>query len=97
MYSKQNLIVSMGEIINLTTGEYSDFGYVGNFVFIKKCDLALLAQEYCKEKNKWDADMNAFGTWLVSQQYCVPVDNRDIHLGEYSEFSPEFNVIYKED
>jgi hypothetical protein len=87
--------IKKGEIINLSSGCYSDFTYNATVVFIRNCNLAKafsdLKKEYLTDKDKWpfhvSVSKDQIVTWLVANQYCMPVTCRDVHLGDYSEIT----------
>ncbi len=67
----------------------------------RDCNLAeafaVLKQEYMTDEDKWPGYEAHFGdysisknqlvTWLVANQYCMPVTCREVHLGDYSEIT----------
>lgn len=83
--SEENYKVAMGEIINFSYGEYSDYSYCGNVVFLKDCDLVEVKNLYKKFiiESKGYPDTSGFVTWMVSKEYCVQISCREIHLGSY--------------
>lgn len=80
-----------GSILVMTTGAYSDYHIVGFLVAVADLDLPKLAQQYVGENPK-DNDQYEFPTWLVSRGLAMPVENSEIHLGEYGEWAEEFGV-----
>lgn len=97
--------IKKGEIINLSSGCYSDFTYNATVVFIRDCNLAEafadLKQEYMTDEDKWPGYISGakdqFVTWLVANQYCMPVTCREVHLGESSEITIMKNGEYREE
>lgn len=76
--------VKIGEIILFSEGCYSDYGYCGKVVFIKDCDLLKSKSDFLisHDKQEWGFQ-SLFVTWLVANQICMPLECREIHLGEY--------------
>ncbi len=93
----QNLKFNAGEVIVLTIGEYSDFGISGFLVSIKPFDMAECAQEFAKGKERYSTSISDLITWLVVNEYAIPVTYRETHLGGYSGFGSEFNVKWEDD
>ena len=93
---------SRGAIIIFTSGCYSDFGLSGFLVAVKDCDLPALAKEYAKQEKEaikarkggdWEnASPDQFPSWLVANGHAMSVDASTVHLGDYSEWEPEFGV-----
>ena len=89
---KQNLEIDAGEVINLSEGEYSDYGYVGSMVFRHSCNLETLTFEWMRSiydeavNTEWydGGKSAAFIAWLVVEGHAVPFECRDIHIGDYS-------------
>lgn len=94
--------VRMGEVIAFSGGEYSDYSYCGLVVFRKACDLmeakeafkkftiATMTDGYC------ESDRSTFVTWLVANEYCLPLEEREIHLGSYGELLGESTYDWEE-
>lgn len=83
--------VLRGEIILFSSGEYSDYGYRGQVIFTKDCELKEARDTYkahCK-KTKESADPGGFVTFLCALEFCVPLQCREIHLGSYGELLGE--------
>jgi hypothetical protein len=88
---KQNLEIAAGEVINLSEGEYSDYGYAGNVVFRHSCNLETLAFEWMR--SIYDEAVNTdwynglgiapFIAWLIVEGHAVPFECREIHVGSY--------------
>ena len=82
-------IYPAGTAIAFSTGEYSDFGYIGHVVTLKTCDLAALIDEFkgaFKPKDEWDEpDPGQFVAWLVAHGHAFPADVSEVHLGSYGE------------
>jgi len=83
-----------GAILQFTYGEYSDFCTCGLLVAIRPCNLPVLVAEYTAalERDGELADFDtppAFVSWLVANQYAVPVDVSEVHLGAYGRFDVE--------
>ena len=80
-------VYEAGTAISFSEGEYSDYGYAGHVVTMKRCDLPALAQEFkdsYKAKDEWDKpDPGAFVAWLCSQGHCFPADVEECHIGSY--------------
>lgn len=87
----KNLNVKVGEVINFTSGEYSDYNNIGLVKFKKDCDLREVILEYKKvtnpENEPYSDDIPGLVTELVKLGYCEVIDNREIWLGSYSEFN----------
>jgi hypothetical protein len=91
-----NLKVTRGEVIVLTQGEYSDFGIDSFAVALQDFDMGGQAREYAKETGKdsyqngtW---ANVFIPWMVIKQLIMPVEYREIYIGTYGTFEPDFGV-----
>lgn len=90
----KHLCFDAGKVINFTHGEYSDFSNVALVVTVKDCDLPKLVTAFRrshKPRDEWRKgdDPTAFPAWLIANGYCMPVDETEVHLGDYSEFSSE--------
>jgi hypothetical protein len=89
-----NMNISMGEIILFSEGNYSDYGYCGRVIFTMNCNLNLLVRIYRSETNKenktYSDQVAKFPSWLVAKGFCVPLESREIWLGEYDEFFQDF-------
>ena len=92
--------IKMGEIVNLSSGEYSDFTYNATVVFLRDCNIpaamAELKKEYLSDREKWEWTPNndQIVTWLIANQYCAPVLCREYDLGSYSEITVLKNGEY---
>lgn len=91
---KINTKVSQGEVIFFSHGAYSDYSYCGEVIFTKDCDLAEQAIEYRKSTNlegdSCSDQISSFSGWLVGQGFCLPLECREIRLGEYGSFDDDF-------
>lgn len=85
--SDQTHIYPAGTAIAFSSGEYSDFSYVGHVVTLKQLNLPERMQEFkdsFKPADEWDEpDPNSFVAWLVSQGHCFPADVSEAHIGSY--------------
>lgn len=99
MADEKLLSYPVGSVIQFTSGCWSDFGTVGMIVTIKPCNLPALAQSMTGGKSKHGADAGHydFAGWLIANGYAMPVDCAAVHLGDYSDWEPEFGVKYKDD
>lgn len=98
--AKQNLKIKKGEVILLTTGEYSDYGIRGQLVFIKDCNLKAYVKSKVDGKEQYTADCpepEHIPSNLVADGYALPLEYREIHLGDYGNFHEDFEVEYKND
>jgi hypothetical protein len=88
---------SPGEVLLMTSGEYSDYGHEGLIVVIKECDLRTLAQQ-CEDdkKNDWEDGARGFTGWLIAHGYAMPVDFQEVHVGTYGDWGDNFGVKKKE-
>lgn len=87
---KSNTKLSAGEVIVLTNGEYSSFGIAGYIVSRIDFDLQeaidLFNQQLTEaERDDIDDPHTKFIAWLVSTERVVPVEHREIHIGNYDE------------
>jgi hypothetical protein len=91
---EENLIVSKGEIIVLTSGEYSEYGIEGFAVALEDFDMGEKAREYDKETgpHQYYSQLNGFIPWLITKQLVKPEEYREIHLGSSGMFSDDFRV-----
>jgi hypothetical protein len=93
--TERALFYPRGTVLLMSSGEYSDYAYVGQLVTIKDCDLPKLAQEcrdtFKKEEGGWrdEADANDFPSWLVANGYAVPLECSEVHVGSYGRWSRE--------
>lgn len=83
--------VSKGEILMVTTGEYSDYGVQSLVVALADFDINELREEYLSEfpdqTERYSADFYKFNNWLVNEKKIVEeVKHREWHLGDYSSF-----------
>jgi hypothetical protein len=89
--TKHNTEISAGEIIVLTSGEYSDYGIVGyivakiNFDIKEAIDLFKQETKDYSECGYINDAHNRFIAWLVITERAVPVEYRELHIGSYCE------------
>lgn len=90
---KQNLNIEKGEVVVATKGEYSDFGLDGFFVAIQNIDLAAQAQIYTKRvKEEYEGSTYGFIAYLIAKELVIPVRYREIFIGSYGDFDPDFGA-----
>ena len=88
---EENTKVTRGEIVLFSSGEYSDYSYVGQVIFTKDCDLKVVKdvyKEHCK-KTKETTDSGGFVTFLCALEFCLPLQCKEVHLGSYGELLGE--------
>lgn len=92
---QQILHYKRGAVIQLSTGEYSSYQYVGLLVAIKNIDLVALAHQFQREVAEKEKDSRAnpndFPGWLVANEYALPVLVADVFLGTY-EWEEDFEL-----
>lgn len=79
-----------GELIALSSGEYSDYRFNGLYRILRDCDLGDLAQAYhdqapmCKwDKDRKDTSDSGFGSYLIANGYAKELPYDEIHCGSY--------------
>ena len=79
-----------GELIGLTSGEYSDYQFNGLYRVLKDCDVGDLAQAYHDQAPvcEWDADSkdtsdSGFGSYMIANGYADELPYDEIHCGSY--------------
>lgn len=82
-----NTKISAGEVIVLTTGEYSSFKIAAYMVAHIDFDMAQAVGEF---RAQWTGDEDqdqdsAFMAWLVTTERMVPVAHREMHISSYGE------------
>lgn len=82
-----------GSIITLTRGSYSDFCLDSILVTLKQCDLPALAKQFRDEhkpESAYDyAEQRDWSGWLVAKGHCAPVEQTEVHIGDYTSWSEE--------
>lgn len=74
----------------MSEGEYSDFGYCGQLVTLKVCNLrdlidaykAAFALEHGDEEWR-NPDIQGFVAWLIVTEHCMPLTCSEVHIGSY--------------
>ncbi len=96
---EQNLKFKAGEVVVLTSGQYSDYGLTGFVVAIADFDMSDEAILYALDsRSKYDDygfdkfDYDEFVAWLIKKELVIPVKYREIHLGSYDDFSNDFKI-----
>ena len=93
-----NLKVKKGEIILFSSGQYSDYSYCGEIIFIKDCDLVDFVQKNFIGKNRFEGYCETdLASCLVANEYALPLQSREIHLGAYGCFDDDFGIETDED
>lgn len=79
------LIYSRGTIIIFEEGEYSDFGYCGQVVVLRKLDLRaeVAAWKASVKEDDWDKGPDMFVADLIARQIVAPLDCQTVHIGSY--------------
>lgn len=99
----ENYEIGMGEIVSLSSGEYSDYCVNGTFISQKSFNLSSAKDTFkvFVNENKKDfcySDIQEqFLTWLVANEYLMPLDTREIHLGTYGEICDESIWVFAEE
>lgn len=90
-----NLPIKAGELVVFSAGEYSDYGYLGQFVVLEDITseditkvLEGTAEELRKESNRWSEDLDFFIPVLIRMGKLASINMREIHLGSYGELDP---------
>jgi hypothetical protein len=86
MESETNRKISAGEVIVLTSGEYSDYGITGYIVSLIDFDMGEAVDTFKQSISSDDYDYDThskFIAWLVATEKVVPVEHREIHIGSY--------------
>lgn len=89
-------IVKKGQIMVLTSGDYSDYGINAIFKALEDFDLDAEVQEYYKQETEVQFDRNRrktgidFPAWLVKWRVAEEVDFLEIHTGDYGEVDIEY-------
>lgn len=83
------LVFNAGDIVAFSSGEYSDYGYVGHVVITRRCDMCNLVQEFkdnfIPEYDGDDPSHDGFVSWLVITGRAVPFSPTEVHLGSYGQ------------
>ena len=95
--SETNTKLDIGKIINFSSGEYSNYGYVGNVVALKSFDLKDALEDFepafaaeqalrgLKSDYLDDPSPQDFVAWLCAHSYVVEIEAREVHLGSYGD------------
>lgn len=85
--------IEAGEIIALSSGEYSDYR-IGAFSKVLKPineEVWQLMGESCRGNYQWDKEYFEEGKavpWLVANGYIEEIAYTELHLGDYGRLSP---------
>lgn len=81
------LIYPKGTVLLLEEGEYSDRSYCGHLVTVRDLNLreagASYAEQYKAEDEYDRPDPSGFVAWLVAEQFAMPLDHSEAHIGSY--------------
>lgn len=79
-----------GELIGLSSGEYSDYRFNGLYRLTVDCNLAEFAQAYYAQApgQSWDAEQkdvsdSGFGAYLIANGIAEELDYDEVHCGSY--------------
>lgn len=84
---------NVGELVALSTGEYSDYCVNGLFVVLKNFDAQVLLDDWAKETGRelvngtvradYSNQQVDFIGWLNNGGYVKDVEYRELHTGNY--------------
>ena len=89
----QNLVLEAGEIINFSTGEYSDYEYCGSLIITKTINIRDFFLKNYVGKN---LDSDSIPSQLVAHGYALPLECREFHIGSYGDvdFADDYEYDY---
>lgn len=70
-----------GELILLSSGDYSDYGICGIFRALVDMDIGALATEYYEQCPMKSASESGFAGWLIKLGHIEDVDYDEVHCG----------------
>ena len=81
-----------GEVVIVTTGEYSDYSMGASFRVLKKVNLDDEHQKFelsllGEDRDEWN-DHTRFTAWLVSQGCVEEFKTVEFHMGSYGRWEP---------
>lgn len=95
---KDTGILKAGMAVVFSSGCYSDYAFGQVYVCAKDFNymeeaknfyFEKLEEEYKKDKDDWDicyVGIEDFESWLIRKGFLVLCENREVHLGDYSDF-----------
>ena len=97
---KTNTTIELGEIIQFTSGEYSDFSTNGMFVCIKEFNLKDIIQDMTvhnlndRQLRRYPGHPFPYCSYeimaeIIKKGYGVPLTYRDIHIADRSDLSED--------
>jgi hypothetical protein len=87
--------INKGQIIAITTGEYSDYCLHGHMKALLDFETKLIARDYLKLNPPTDYDWDAhdkFIAWLISEGFVEPLDEScviEFYIGSYNRLEIE--------
>lgn len=87
-------MIALGEIILVSSGEYSSYGIIALTTALKTFDEDDARKQYLKEKHggplpKYEGSESDFGDWLIEKGFLSPIKYREFYLGDYGDFAAE--------
>lgn len=88
-----NIKFKAGEVVVLTSGQYSDYGLSGFIVAIADFDMSEEAISYALNSRATKTpDYDEFIAMLIKKELVIPVKYREVHLGNYGDFTKDFKI-----
>ncbi|MEE5056441.1 hypothetical protein V2J84_22440 [Pseudomonas alliivorans] len=81
-----NFKFSKNQLVILSTGEYSDYGYSGRFVCHRDFDLSIIASQVSGSHQLGNGP-DGLTLHLITNDFISKVDCREIHLGSYGDIN----------
>jgi len=85
-------IFEPGTIIQFSYGAYSNYEVIDTLIVIKEIDMSKVTQQFYndtkyfnKYSKTWNITENDFVTYVVINEYAVPLNYHECHLGDYSD------------
>lgn len=81
----QNLYLKAGELIVFSEGEYSDYGYRGQYVALQNVSEEQLKEVGDKANEEGYGAVDRFISMCIREGWLADINMREIHLGSYGD------------
>ena len=83
----ENEVTAKGDMVVLTRGEYSDYGFIGHYraneTVVWKDQLERYFEAYPEQREPYAGDEHQLAEWLVEQKVLTKIEVQTVHLGSY--------------
>lgn len=79
--------IRAGDLVVLSSGQYSDYGIYTMLKALKGFDPAEIARTINKDEDDWDGEERLLA-YLLELELVVEVPYRELHVGNYGQLDP---------